>query len=252
MKSIIKPFHWIYCLYGFITFVAGLILVSPGILVAIALGQPAGGNLVLRLCQVWSDAWLFIIGIRHRNIVEEPFSEDRHFVFVANHISYMDIPCIFQVLRSGKFRVLGKKEMAAIPVFGALYKLVVVLVNRSSAEHRAKSIERLKHTLEQNISILIFPEGTFNETGNPLKSFYDGAFRIAIETQTPIKPFVFLDTLARLHHSSIFSLTPGQSRAVILPAIPVDGLTLEDVPLLRQKTYEAMESAILRYNGTYQ
>jgi 1-acyl-sn-glycerol-3-phosphate acyltransferase len=251
MKFIIKSFHWIYCLYGFVTFIGGLVLVSPGILIAMMLGQPAGGNLILRLCKLWSDGWLFIIGIRHRNIMDEPISKHRHYVFVANHISYLDIPCIFQVLRNGHFRVLGKKEMAAIPIFGALYKLVVVLVNRTSAEHRAKSIDRLKRTLEQNISVLIFPEGTFNETGNPLKNFYDGAFRIAIETQTPVKPFVFLDTLARLHYRSVFTLTPGQSRAVLLPEIPVAGFTLNDVPLLKQKTYEAMESAILRYNGNY-
>jgi 1-acyl-sn-glycerol-3-phosphate acyltransferase len=39
----------------------------------------------------------------------------------------------------------------------------------------------------------MFPEGTFNETNAPLKDFYDGAFRIAIETKTAVKPVLFLD-----------------------------------------------------------
>ncbi len=39
---------------------------------------------------------------------------------------------------------------------------------------------------------MVFPEGTFNMTTEPLKEFYDGAFRVAIETQTPVKPVLFL------------------------------------------------------------
>jgi 1-acyl-sn-glycerol-3-phosphate acyltransferase len=40
-------------------------------------------------------------------------------------------------------------------------------------------------------------------TGKPLKEFYDGAFRIAIETGTPIKPVLLLNTYERMHYSSI-------------------------------------------------
>ena len=43
------------------------------------------------------------------------------------------------------------------------------------------------------MSPLIFPEGTRNRTDKPLKEFYDGAFRIAIECQVPILPMVMLN-----------------------------------------------------------
>lgn len=241
---LVKPF---YIIYAYSMFVAGLLVIFPLVLLAATLGQPKGGNLVIHLCRFWSDYWLFVIGVRNKNIVEEPIDPNQHYVFVSNHVSYLDIPAIFQGIRKNSIRVLGKIEMSKIPIFGLLYRLAVVLVDRSTSAGRAKSIEVLKKVLNQNISILIFPEGTFNETGQPLKPFYDGAFRMAIETQTDIKPIIYLDMLERMHYSSPFSLTPGISRAVILPAIPVTGLVMEDLPMLKRKVYDTMEQAILKY-----
>jgi 1-acyl-sn-glycerol-3-phosphate acyltransferase len=210
-------------------------------------GQPSSGNFVIRLCRGWSDCWLFLIGIRNKTITEEPIDPSRHYVFVANHISYLDIPIIFQAIRKNPIRVLGKIEMSKIPVFGTLYKLATVQVDRSDSKARAKSLDVLRNVLDKNISIFIFPEGTFNETGNPLKKFYDGAFRMAIETNTPIKPVVFLDTHKLMHYSSPLRLKPGLSRVVILPEVPVENITMDNLPELKEKVYKAMYQAILTH-----
>ena len=77
-----------------------------------------------------------------------------------------------------------------------------------------------------------------------LKEFYDGAFRIAIETQTAILPVVFPDTVKRLHYSSALSFTPGKCRAVFLEAIPAEGLTIKDLPGLKQKVFGLMEATL--------
>lgn len=82
----------------------------------------------------------------------------------------------------------------------------------------------------------------------PLKDFFDGAFRIAIETETPIKPVLLVDTLDRLHYNSIFSLTPGKSR-VVLDEIPVQGLTMQDITLLKEKVYDIMDAGLRRYRA---
>jgi 1-acyl-sn-glycerol-3-phosphate acyltransferase len=103
--------------------------------------------------------------------------------------------------------------------------------------------------LKYNISIFIFPEGTFNETGKPLKDFYDGAFRLAIETQTPIKPLLLVDTIDRLHYRGLFELTPGPSRVVYLEEIKVDGLGFEDIAMLKQRVYDVMDAALRRYRS---
>jgi 1-acyl-sn-glycerol-3-phosphate acyltransferase len=96
---------------------------------------------------------------------------------------------------------------------------------------------------------VISPEGTFNMTHKPLKDFYDGAFRIAIETQTPIKPILFLDTYSRMNYRTIFSLNPGRSRAVYLAEVGVEGLTAKDVAFLKDKVYRIMEEGLIKYKA---
>ena len=163
----------------------------------------------------------------------------------------MDIPVILKTIRWQQMRVLGKAEMAKIPIFGFLYRCAAVMVERGDPEKRAKSVEQLKSVLRKGISIVIAPEGTFNMTHKPLKEFYDGAFKIAIETQTPIKPVLFLDTYDRMGYESIFSITPGRSRSVYLEEIPVYDLTLDDVEKLKKKVYSIMEEKLIAYKASW-
>ena len=188
-----------------------------------------------------------LFGIIHQKIYEVPYDPLKQYVYVANHSSYLDIPQVMKAIRK-PFRILGKIEMTRIPVFGFIYKKAVVVVDRSSSERRSRSVRRLKAVLRTGISIFIFPEGTFNTKENiPLKDFYNGAFRLAIEMQTPIKPLLFPDNLKRLNFKSIFSLTPGRMRTVYLEEVPVDGLTLADMPALKQMVYELMERKLREY-----
>jgi 1-acyl-sn-glycerol-3-phosphate acyltransferase len=246
MKSLLKPLQQIYSVYAFILFVTIMLLAVPFVVIFSFFGKIKGGNFIYKVCQVWGYLWYFLVGIRHKNIYEAPPDFTRQYIFVANHISYMDIPPIV-VAMNQPVRVLAKYELSKVPVFGFIYKNATVLIDRSDAEKRAQSIAEMRAFLQKHISIFIFPEGTFNETGAPLKEFYDGAFRIAIETETPVKPVLFPDTKERLHYSSLLSLTPGQSRVVFLDEVPVAGLTMEDVPALKQKVYAIMEAGLRKY-----
>jgi 1-acyl-sn-glycerol-3-phosphate acyltransferase len=109
-------------------------------------------------------------------------------------------------------------------------------------------MRQMWHVLKKESSILIFPEGTFNETDQPLKTFYDGAFRIAIRSQTPIVPVIFPDTVHRWHYSGWWKLWPGRNRAIFLSAIPVEGLTLNELPELKQQVYSRMEEELKKHN----
>jgi 1-acyl-sn-glycerol-3-phosphate acyltransferase len=231
----IKPFQLLYSLYAMALFAIILLIAFPLIVIASLFGKIKGANFLYDLCKVWTDLWHFLIGIRHKNIFEDPIDKNEHYVF--------------KVVRKNHFRILGKIEMSRVPIFGYLYRQCVVMVDRGSVAGRAKSVKQLKSVLNKNISILLCPEGTFNETMEPLKEFYDGAFKIAIETQTPIKPVVLVDVTERLHYKNLFTWTPGKSRAIILKTIPVEGLNLKDVQTLKQTTYNAMEACLIKYRG---
>ncbi len=159
----------------------------------------------------------------------------------------MDIPPIVQ-LKHQPIRPLGKFESSKIPVFGWVYRAAVILVDRSSPEKRAKSLRNLKAALHKRSSIFIFPEGTFSMTSEqPLKSFFNGAFKLAIEMQVPIQPILMIDAVDRMHYESVFSLTPGPNRVVYLPAIDVSKYSLEDIEKLKNEVYQMMEEGLRRY-----
>jgi 1-acyl-sn-glycerol-3-phosphate acyltransferase len=214
------------------------------------LGNIKGGNLIYKTCMLWGDVWFALIFIRHKNIYEQPLRKDQSYIFVANHISYLDSPIIVKTFRRS-LRALGKVEMTKIPVFGFIYRRAIVTVDRSSAGNRTKSVKILKSILRRKISVLVFPEGTFNLTHRPLKEFYDGAFRVAIESNTPVKPVLFLDGYNRMPYERLFSLNPGISRSVFLEEITTDGLTVNDVPVLREKIYQLMERKLIEYKASW-
>lgn len=250
MRFLLRLLQLLYFLYAALLFLAIMIPVVLFSVLVSPLGAVRGGNLIYKACRLWGDVWFPLVGIFHKNIGLNAAEEKREFIYIANHISWLDAALLPKVFRH-PLRPLGKAEMGKIPLFGFIYKKVVVSVDRTSAEARHRSVLRLKSVLRKGISVLVFPEGTFNETHNPLGVFYDGAFKIAIETSTPIKPVLVLDTYARMPYDKSFSLNPGKSRAVFLDEIAVDGFEMEDLEKLKELTRLKMEKALREYDADW-
>jgi 1-acyl-sn-glycerol-3-phosphate acyltransferase len=227
-----------------------MLVIFPFVIAVSFLGRIRGGNMVMRLCRIWADTWFALIFIFFKKIYEEPHDKGRAYIFVSNHISYLDAAIIPKIHRQ-PVRPLAKVETGKIPVFGFIYRNATVTVDRSNAENRSKSVIILTSIIKKGISVLVFPEGTFNLTHTPLKEFYDGAFRLAIETQTPIKPVLVLDSYSRMNYKSIFSLNPGRCRIVYLGEIPVGGLTLADTAKLRERVFVIMENKLKEYKAAW-
>ncbi len=245
MKVFTQIAQFIYSIYALIVFVALMFVIFPFVAIASAFGI-TGGNIIYKLCTLWARIWYLFIGMKHREIYEVPHNKKQQYIFIGNHVSYMDVPPVVMGIHQ-PLRVLGKYEMVKIPVFGWIYRTAVILVDRSSADKRSKSVRALKAAVSRGISIFIFPEGTFNESHKPLKSFYDGAFRIAIEMQTPIQPLLLIDTLERMHFKGLFTLTPGKNRVVYLKEIEVTNYTLKDIHQLKEQVHAVMEDGLRRY-----
>jgi 1-acyl-sn-glycerol-3-phosphate acyltransferase len=250
-RVLLFPIRLVYCLYALLLFITGMLCALPFVAIFSLQAAPAGGNRIYRACRVWDTVWLTLIGIRHDIVYESGPDPTRQYIFISNHISYLDIPMILRAVKRDALRILGKMEMAKVPVFGFIYRKAVVMVDRSSAQERSRSVRELKGVLSMGVSIFIFPEGTFNGTGQVLKEFYDGAFRIAIETQTPLQPILFLGTYELMHYSSILRLRPGRLRSVYLPVVEVEGLSLGDLPGLKEQVYRQMEAALVRHGAPW-
>ena len=104
-------------------------------------------------------------------------------------------------------------------------------------------MDHLKEILSKGISILIFPEGTQNRTSSRLQPFYDGAFRIAIETGKPILPLVVINA-GKLMPPNRFHIEPGTIKIIIGNEIQTNHLIMADTKKLRDDVYQAMDQMI--------
>lgn len=234
IRAILRPFYTAFVL---LTFIVSLLIAFPFFLVIGYRDDSKARRLITTIVQYWAKGWLFTIGMPMK--VSGNFPKDKKFVIVANHISYLDTVNIYAAIPE-YFRTLAKKEMVRVPVFGFVYKQLAILVDRSSPESRAKSMRLMWRQIRKECHIAVFPEGTFNETDEPVKEFYDGAFRLAINAQVPVLPLVFPDTVKRWHYSAWWKLWPGRNRAIFLHPVYVNGLKLEDLPELKEKVHAAM------------
>ncbi len=118
-----------------------------------------------------------------------------------------------------------------------------MVVDRASAQSRKQSIEKICEILSHGISALIFAEGTQNRSKEILQPFKDGAFRIAIDTQLPIVPMVVVGA-DKLMPPGTATLYPGKIKIIVGKEMDVTGLTLDDAPALKKKTFDEMCSMI--------
>lgn len=218
-----------------------MVLFLPGFLLPGLFGH-RGVSVTHFFIKAWSWIFSFLNRIPYEIIDWHKIEKRKSYIFVSNHTSYLDIPPLVVTIR-GQFRALAKKELLKIPVFGWIANVMCVVVDRSSNESRRKSILHLKEILDIGISVLIFPEGTQNRTRDSLQPFYDGAFRIAIETQEPILPIAVIGAGKLMPPGKIF-IKPGKVKVIVGDEVPTDGLTLSDVKQLRDNVYSRMSSMI--------
>lgn len=171
-----------------------------------------------RISQIWMGTFMFLSGIRFTVKGKEVFEGLENAVVVCNHNSMLDIPVSFPFLPRAN-KTIAKKSFSYIPFFGWIYSFGTVLVDRKDSKSRQASFEKMKYVLNHGLDMLIYPEGTRNKTAEPLKSFYDGAFKLSIETNKPIVPVILLNTKKMLPAKPSMYFTPGKIEMHILPAV---------------------------------
>ena len=119
----------------------------------------------------------------------------RAYVYLSNHQSHLDIPMLYATLPSPTIRMLAKKELFQIPLWGrGIRAAEFIEVDRGNHARALASIRRAQELLEDGVSIWAAPEGTRSRDGRigPLKK---GAFHLALNTGAPIVPVAIRGTI---------------------------------------------------------
>lgn len=157
------------------------------------------------------------------------------YVVLSNHQSAMDIPAnVASAPKDILFKFLGKKEADRIPFFGFLINRLCILVDRKDEQSRKTSYARMKAEMEKGYSIILYPEGTRNRSAEPVKEFYDGGFKLAIEMQKPIVVTTICGIKELNPPEYVLSYRPGKIVCHWEEPISTLGMSLEDLPRLKE------------------
>jgi len=208
-----------------------------GLNMVVTPGKNALRNNIWYLHHVFTPIFLALVGIRVKVEGQQLLDPKQSYVIVGNHSSALDFIVNAHAF-PGVFRFLAKQELQKIPVFGLIVRKMCLVVDRSSAMSRARSVVALKQQLAEGWSIFIYPEGSRNAGSEPLAPFYDGAFRIAIQTNAPLAIQTIVNIRKITDNGN--GLRPGTVRVVWETPIPTDGLGTGDIKALKAQAEQTM------------
>ena len=231
---------WFYIISG-----ASLLLVFPFLLLCLTRERWYAG-IFYAARYFWSP--LIMLGMGFIPVIKNKVALDysKQYMFVANHLSMIDIMMTFMAIRKPAVFV-GKMELDRLPFFATIYKRAAILVNRDSISSRKNVYIQAKRKLELGFNMVIYPEGLVPEPEVFLAPFKNGAFSIAVEHQIPIVPITLPDCKKRFPFQFSYKYwvgKPGVVRANVHAPISTKGLTQKDIPELKEQVREFMRKAL--------
>jgi 1-acyl-sn-glycerol-3-phosphate acyltransferase len=196
------------------------------------------------VARAWAGVLLAVSRVKVSVEGLEKIKEDGSYVFVSNHMSYMDTPVALYHIPV-QFRFLAKRGLFQIPFLGwHLTRAGHIPVPRGDARSAVKTMTRAAQIVrDQQVSLLIFPEGGRSREGE-LRPFMEGAAYIAIRAGVPLVPIGLRGTREVLPYGS-GTIRGGAVTMRIGDPIPTDQARMHDrlqlTNLLRDRIIKLVE-----------
>jgi 1-acyl-sn-glycerol-3-phosphate acyltransferase len=203
--------------------------------------EKKGQEYFITVSKWWMTAWLHLVGCPVTIFGKENFKQGENYVVVFNHNALLDAPLSAPYI-PGANKTIAKSSFAKVPIFGLFYKRGAVIVDRKNEKSRQKSFVEMKSVLNKGMHMCLYPEGTRNRSNEPLKAFYDGAFKLAIDAKKDIIPCVIFGTNKAMPIHKNFYLYPTRLRMQFLPAVRSSET---DVKTLKEKVFFQMKETFV-------
>jgi 1-acyl-sn-glycerol-3-phosphate acyltransferase len=234
-------FGHIWGVWAMISFAVTFLVIFIPSMMSYLIPGPRGQDYFIAVSRWWMRIWLFMVACPVSVKGRKNFKSGETYVIVYNHNALLDVPLSAPFVPGGNMTI-AKASFAKVPIFGWFYKRGSVLVDREDTRSRLKSFEAMRNVLRNNMHMCIYPEGTRNRTSEPLKPFFDGAFKLAIDTKKAVIPCVIFGTKEATPIDKGLYLLPTRLRIHFLPPVSSEGLRST---VLKEKVFQIMKDYYL-------
>lgn len=241
--TVVRRIYSIYCISVFIGLFTALL---PFFLVFIQ--RPSWRKSAVWLNHIWARGFFALCMVPVRVEYKAPLSKKKPYIFCANHFSYIDIPTMG--LTPVPFVFVGKNSMSRVPVFGYMYRKLHILVDRNNLRSKYETLQRSIETLEQGLSLTIFPEGGIVSKNPPtMANFKSGAFKAAVEKNVPIVPVTLCHNWLFLPDDDKFLPNHRSLKVVFHEPIETKDYSVDSISELNSRVFNIIAAELERSNA---
>jgi 1-acyl-sn-glycerol-3-phosphate acyltransferase len=185
-----------------------------------------------KLQRIWAEGLAKGWGLEVQAFGVEQLDPDGTYVFMANHLSHVDIVALFVGLPMN-VGFLAKRELRRIPFLAqAMVAGGHVFIDRKERASAMSAMSEAAREVAEGASLVIFPEGTrgFAETVQPFKR---GGFHLARQARVPVVPVGLRGTRTVLGRED-YLIRPG--RVEVHVGAPLHASDFENVGLFADAT----------------
>jgi 1-acyl-sn-glycerol-3-phosphate acyltransferase len=161
-----------------------------------------------RIVRLWGRLLVAAAGVELRTENLDAIKADERYVLVANHYSYLDIPCIVAAIPQQPIRFMAKASLFKIPIFGwSIARAGFIPIDRQNRRTAVKSFELAAERIRKGNTIVVFPEEGRSRQ-REMRVFQRGAFLLAMKAERTIVPMA-IDGTYDVFPATRWSVKPG-------------------------------------------
>ena len=194
--------------------------------------------------RLWSWLILATTGVEVAVHGLERLVKGRTYVFVANHQSIYDIPCLFWSIPF-QLRIIAKESLGRFPMLGPhLKRTGHMLVDRSKPD-KAGIFGWASRLTANGLSLIVFPEGTRSANGM-MGKFKGGSIMLAMQAGLPLVP---ISVIGSRHVMKKGQLTTKPGHVTIVVHAPIETVahaepSVQEVRELADRVREVIRPAV--------
>jgi 1-acyl-sn-glycerol-3-phosphate acyltransferase len=194
------------------------------------------------IMRTWGRFLVQAAGIDLRVENGERIDPKQRYILVANHYSYLDIPCIVAAIPQ-PIRFMAKVSLFKIPIFGwSLGRAGFIPIDRKDRRTAVKSFDLAAERIRKGNTIVIFPEEGRSNT-RAMRPFQRGAFLLALKSEKTIVPMA-IDSTFDVFPVGAKRVTPGRVTIRVGTPIETAGRSLRDKNALLEEARTQVETML--------